>query len=63
MVSLVWPMVIYADDVTIGLQTRDYSPTALASNIPTISWLLLGNLLSLIALSWLGLIASLEWGH
>jgi len=59
-VPLVFQMVTYADEVTIGLQTRGYSPTAPRSNSKPIRWQLRDNLFCLGALLWLSLIVYLE---
>jgi energy-coupling factor transport system permease protein len=61
-VPLVFQMVIYADEVTIGLQTRGYSPTAPRSNSQPNRWRRVDTLFCLMALLWLGLIGYLEWG-
>ena len=61
-VPLVFQMVIYADEVTIGLQTRGYSPTAPRSNSQPHRWGNADTLFCLLALLWLGLIGYLEWG-
>jgi len=61
-VPLVFQMVVYADEVTIGLQTRGYSPTASRSNSRPIRWRKMDTLFCLIALLWLGLISYVEWG-
>lgn len=62
-VPLVFQMVVYADEVTIGLQTRGYSPTAPRSNSQPNRWRKVDTLFSLIALLWLGLISYLEWSN
>lgn len=62
MVPLVFQMVVYADEVTIGLQTRGYSPTVPRSNSKPHRWRNVDTLFSLLALLWLGLIGYLEWG-
>jgi len=59
-VPLVFQMVTYADEVTIGLQTRGYSPTAPRSNSKPIRWQLRDTLFCLGALLWLSLIVYLE---
>ncbi|MFB6277713.1 MAG: energy-coupling factor transporter transmembrane protein EcfT [Halothece sp.] len=61
-VPLVFQMVVYADEVTIGLETRGYSPSAPRSNSRPNHWQTLDTLFCAIALLWLGLIAYLEWG-
>ena len=60
---LVFQMVAYADDVTIGLQTRGYSPTAPRSNSKPSRWRLADTIFCLSALLWLSLICYLEWGR
>ncbi|MDJ0704906.1 MAG: energy-coupling factor transporter transmembrane component T [Leptolyngbyaceae cyanobacterium MO_188.B28] len=59
---LVFQMVAYADDVTVGLQTRGYSPTEPRSNSKPIRWRLGDTVFSVGALLWVSLIAYLEWG-
>ena len=60
---LVFQMVAYADDVTIGLQTRGYSPTAPRSNSKPSRWRMADTLFCLGALLWLSLIGYFEWGR
>ncbi len=62
LVPLIFQMVTYADEVTIGLQTRGYSPHAPRSNSKPIRWHRTDTLFCLIAGLWFGLICSLEWG-
>lgn len=59
---LVFQMVAYADDVTIGLQTRGYSPTAPRSNSQPSRWRMVDTYFCFGALLWLSLIGYLEWG-
>lgn len=61
MVPLVFQMVAYADDVTIGLQTRGYSPTEPRSNSQPQHWRWSDSLFCGASLLWLTAIASLEW--
>ena len=63
MVPLVFQMVAYADEVTIGLQTRGYSPTAPRSSSKPIRWQRADTVFCIIAMLWLGLISYLEWGR
>lgn len=63
MVPLVFQMVAYADDVTIGLQTRGYSPTAPRSNSKPSRWRTADTLFGFGVLLWLSLIGYLEWGR
>ena len=60
---LIFQMVAYADDVTIGLQTRGYSPTEPRSNSKPNRWRIADTIFSIVALLWLSLIAYLEWGR
>lgn len=59
-VPLVFQMVTYADDVTIGLQTRGYDPTAPRSTSQPLRWRWHDSLFLLSTGVWLGLIAYLE---
>ncbi len=61
-VPLVFQMVVYADEVAIGLETRGYSPTASRSNSKPNRWQKEDTFFAAIALLWLGLIGYLEWG-
>ncbi len=63
MVPLVFQMVVYADEVTVGLQTRGYSPTEPRSNSKPLRWGWADTMFCLVAILWLGLIAYLEWGQ
>ena len=63
MVPLVFQMVAYADDVTVGLQTRGYSPDTPRSNSKPIHWQHVDTLFCVAALLWLALIGYLEWGR
>lgn len=63
MVPLIFQMVTYADEVTIGLQTRGYSPAVPRSTSKPIRWQFIDTLFCLLALCWLGLIGYLEWGR
>lgn len=60
-VPLVFQMVAYADEVTVGLQTRGYSPTAPRSSSKPLGWSRTDTLFCLGALLWLWLIAYVEW--
>ncbi|NET61801.1 MAG: energy-coupling factor transporter transmembrane protein EcfT [Symploca sp. SIO2E6] len=59
-VPLVFQMVTYADEVTIGLQTRGYSPTAPRSNSKPLRWQLRDTLFCVGTLLWLSLMVYLE---
>lgn len=61
-VPLVFQMVAYADEVTIGLQTRGYSPTAPRSCSKPIRWQPIDTLFCLLVSGWLGVIGALEQG-
>nr|MDJ0726168.1 energy-coupling factor transporter transmembrane component T [Prochloraceae cyanobacterium] len=61
-VPLVFQMVVYADEVAIGLETRGYSPIASRSNSKPNRWHKADTFFAAIALLWLGLIGYLEWG-
>lgn len=63
MVPLVFQMVVYADEVTIGLQTRGYEPDAPRSNSRPVRWQRPDTLFCLASALWLGLIGYLEWGR
>lgn len=63
MVPLVFQMVVYADEVTIGLQTRGYSPTEPRSNSKPLRWRWTDTVFCLTAGLWVGLICYLEWGR
>lgn len=62
-VPLIFQIVAYADEVTIGLQTRGYDPTAPRSNSQPLTWTindaLFGAGLSIL----LAAIGYLEWGN
>lgn len=60
-VPLIFQMVAYADDVTIGLQTRGYSPTEPRSNSKPIRWTFRDTLFCVISMLWLSCIGYLEW--
>lgn len=62
MVPLVFQMVTYADEVTIGLQTRGYSPTEPRSNHKPMRWRWLDTLFAIAAIGWIALVVYLEWG-
>ncbi|ASC73461.1 Putative cobalt transport protein CbiQ [Halomicronema hongdechloris C2206] len=62
MVPLVFQMVSYADEVTIGLQTRGYAPDAPRSCSKPLGWHWRDTLFCVGALLWLGLIGYGEWG-
>ncbi|NEQ42824.1 MAG: energy-coupling factor transporter transmembrane protein EcfT [Leptolyngbya sp. SIOISBB] len=61
MVPLVFQMVTYADDVTVGLQTRGYDPAAPRSCSHPIRWQRCDTLFCLGTLLWLGAVCYLEW--
>jgi energy-coupling factor transport system permease protein len=61
MVPLVFQMVVYADEVTIGLQTRGYDPAASRSCSQPVRWRRADSLFAAIALLWSGVIVYLEW--
>ncbi len=61
MVPLVFQIVAYADDVTIGLQTRGYDPDEPRSCSQPVRWQGWDSLFALGALLWVSLIAYLEW--
>lgn len=63
MVPLVFQIVTYADEVTIGLQTRGYSPTAPRSNSQPLRWQAVDTLFCVAVGLWIGLISYLEWGR
>ncbi len=63
MVPLVFQMVVYADEVTVGLQTRGYSPTEPRSNSKPLHWRWADTLFCGVAIAWLTLICYLEWGR
>ena len=63
MVPLVFQIVTYADEVTIGLQTRGYSPTAPRSNSQPLRWQVVDTLFCVATGLWIGLISYLEWGR
>ena len=63
MTPLVFQMVAYADEVTVGLQTRGYSPTAPRSNSKPSRWRTADTLFCFAALLWLSLIGYLDWGR
>ncbi|PZD70495.1 Energy-coupling factor transporter transmembrane protein EcfT [Acaryochloris thomasi RCC1774] len=63
MVPLVFQMVVYADEVTIGLQTRGYSPTEPRSNSKPLRWQWADTLFCGVAIAYLSLITYLEWGR
>jgi len=58
---LVFQMVAYADDVTIGLQTRGYDPNQPRSSSKPMGWRWFDSLFCLIALLWSGIVVYLEW--
>ena len=60
-VPLVFQMVVYADDVTIGLQTRGYDPNQPRSSSKPVRWRWFDSLFCSIALLWLGIVVYLEW--
>ncbi len=62
-VPMVFQMVAYADEVTIGLQTRGYSPTAPRSSSKSIRWQPTDTLFCIMVIVYLGLIGYLEWGR
>ncbi|MFE4106800.1 energy-coupling factor transporter transmembrane component T family protein [Almyronema epifaneia] len=62
-VPLVFQMVAYADEVTVGLQTRGYSPTAPRSSSKPLRWRWLDTGFGLGAIAWLSLISYWEWGR
>ncbi|WP_346289582.1 energy-coupling factor transporter transmembrane component T [Sphaerothrix gracilis] len=61
-VPLIFQMVAYADEVTIGLQTRGYSPTDPRSNSQPLRWRWLDTAFCLGAIAWVSLIGYAEWG-
>ncbi|MGF1602676.1 MAG: energy-coupling factor transporter transmembrane component T family protein [Thermosynechococcaceae cyanobacterium] len=63
MVPLVFQMVVYADEVTIGLQTRGYSPTEPRSNSKPLRWQWADSLFCGVAIAHISLITYLEWGR
>lgn len=63
MVPLVFQMVVYADEVTIGLQTRGYSPTEPRSNSKPLRWRWADTLFCGVAIASITLISYLEWGR
>lgn len=63
MVPLVFQMVAYAEDVTIGLQTRGYAPAAPRSNSQPLRWRWADTLFCLGTVCWLGSVGYLEWGR
>jgi energy-coupling factor transport system permease protein len=60
-VPLVFQMVAYADDVTIGLQTRGYDPQQPRSCSQPVHWQRFDSVFCMAALLWIGLISYLEW--
>lgn len=62
-VPLVFQMVVYADEVTIGLQTRGYSPTEPRSSSKPIRWQRADTLFCLMVLLWVSLMGYAEWGR
>ncbi|MGP1386808.1 MAG: energy-coupling factor transporter transmembrane component T family protein [Thainema sp.] len=60
-VPLVFQMVAYADEVSIGLQTRGYSPTEPRSNSKPLRWQWHDTLFCIVTAGWLGLIIRLEY--
>ena len=60
-VPLVFQMVTYADDVTIGLQTRGYDPNQPRSSSKPVRWQWFDSVFCSIALLWLGIVVYLEW--
>ncbi|MEO1350336.1 MAG: energy-coupling factor transporter transmembrane component T [Cyanobacteria bacterium J06635_15] len=62
MVPLVFQMVAYADEVTIGLQTRGYSPTERRSNSQPMAWRGRDTVFCVGALLCVGVVGYLEWG-
>ena len=62
MVPLVFQMVTYADEVTIGLQTRGYSPAEPRSNSKPMRWRWWDTLFAIAAIGWILGVVYLEWG-
>ncbi len=60
-VPLIFQMVTYADDVTIGLQTRGYDPDAPRSCSAPLRWQQADTFFSLVVLLWIGGVCYLEW--
>ncbi|HEY9695976.1 MAG TPA: energy-coupling factor transporter transmembrane component T [Trichocoleus sp.] len=58
---LIFRMVAYADDVTIGLETRGYDPTAPRSNSRPLKWQFSDTLFTIGAVVLLSGIGYLEW--
>ncbi|PSN19076.1 energy-coupling factor transporter transmembrane protein EcfT [filamentous cyanobacterium CCP5] len=61
LVPLVFQMVVYADEVTVGLQTRGYDPDAPRSCSRPVGWRPLDSLFCLIIGVWIGSVIYLEW--
>ena len=63
MVPLVFQMVTYADEVTVGLQTRGYDPEAPRSCSQPLRWQRIDTLFCGVINLWLGVVGYLEWLH
>ncbi len=58
---LIFRIVAYADEVTVGLETRGYDPTAPRSNSQPLRWYLKDTIFAVSAVFLLGVVAYLEW--
>ncbi len=58
---LIFRMVSYADEVTIGLETRGYDPIAPRSNSNPLKWQHTDTLFSVVAVVLLGTVGYIEW--
>jgi energy-coupling factor transport system permease protein len=58
---LIFRMVVYADEVTIGLETRGYDPIAPRSNSHPLKWRTDDTLFTVSAIVLLGTVGYIEW--
>lgn len=58
---LIFRIVAYADDVTVGLETRGYDPTAVRSNSQPLKWHLKDTIFTISALVLLAVVGWIEW--
>jgi energy-coupling factor transport system permease protein len=61
LVPLIFQMVTYADEVTVGLQTRGYDPEAPRSCCKPIRWQAIDSLFCGGVAVWLGIVSYWEW--
>ena len=62
LMPLIFRIVAYADDVTIGLETRGYDPDAPRSNYQPLKWQTIDTGFLTGSISLLGILSYLEWG-